>query len=110
MVKNIFITGISGCVGHYIFDQLSRDPDYHLYLLVRDPKRLRFDPKKFPNVTVIQDELKNAAKYADILKECDYLIHLAAGWGVIDINYDPAVNLMTHLYPARDNKIIYFST
>lgn len=110
MVKNIFITGVSGCVGHYIFAALCRDPEYHLYLLVRDPRRLRFDPAKFPNVTIIRDELKNAPKYADILKETDYLIHLAAGWGVIDINYDQAVNLMNLLSPERVKKVIYFST
>jgi nucleoside-diphosphate-sugar epimerase len=105
--KKVFITGISGCVGHYLFDELSPDPEYELYLLVRNPKKLKFDYSK---ATIIQDELKNIEKHAELIRQMDYVIHLAAAWGSTETNYDNTIKLFNLLDPARCKKIIYFST
>lgn len=110
MAKNLFITGISGCVGHYLFDLVSKDPEYNLFLLVRDPSRLRFDPSKYKNVTLIKAELQDSAKYSDLLKEMDMVVHLAAGWGMSEPNYEYTIELLKRLDPSRCKKIIYFST
>ena len=52
-MTKIFITGITGCVGHYIFDLLVKNPDYELYLLVRDPARMMRDLSAFSNVMLV---------------------------------------------------------
>jgi nucleoside-diphosphate-sugar epimerase len=109
-MKKIFITGASGCVGHYVFDKLVKHPDYHLYLMVRNPNKLRYDPSLFPNVTVVEEDIKDIGKRSDLLKEIDVLIHVAAGWGVTSHNFEHSVDLFNQLDPARCQKVIYFST
>ncbi len=112
--QKIFITGISGSVGHYVFDELIKDPGYHLYLLVRDPKRLKFDPSAYPNVTIVQDDLSHIETHAALLKDMDYLVHIATGWGggrtVYEIDYDKTLALFNLMDPERCKKVIYFST
>ncbi len=110
MSAKIFITGVSGCVGHYVFEALSKDPDYRFYLLVRNPARLRFSPSAYPNVTVIQDDLQNIKRHADLIGEMDYVVHAAADWGGNEGNYDYTLSLFKAIDPGRCKKIIYFST
>lgn len=40
-MKRIFITGASGCIGHYITEALIQQTDHELFLLVRNPQKLR---------------------------------------------------------------------
>ncbi len=110
MKKNIFITGVSGCVGHYIFDLLSADPDYQFYLLVRNPQKLKFDPARYSNVRIIQDDLKNIKDHGDIIAEMDFVVHAAADWGGNEGNYDYTLSLFKLIDPSRCRRIIYFST
>lgn len=109
-MKKIFITGFSGCVGQYLFDELIQEPDYHLYCLVTHPHKLRFEPKHYSNITVIVDEMKNISDHADVLKEMDAVIHLAAGWGTTEANYDYPLEMFQLLNPAKCKKVINFST
>ncbi len=109
-MKKIFITGISGCVGHYLFDEMAKDPNYELYLLTRNPKKLKFDHRSRKNTTVIQDELENISKYATLVKEMDYVVHLAAAWGSTELNYETSLSFFDLLDPRRCKKVIYFST
>jgi nucleoside-diphosphate-sugar epimerase len=109
-MKKLFITGIGGCVGHYLFDLFCYDPNYELYLLVRSPEKLKFNPDQFPAVKIIKDDLKNIEKYADLVKQMDYVIHLAADWGGNEGNYDYSLSLLNLLDPAKCKKVIYFST
>ncbi|MDD4178620.1 MAG: NAD(P)-dependent oxidoreductase [Candidatus Margulisbacteria bacterium] len=110
MATNIFITGASGCVGHYLFDALVNNPEYSLYLLVRDPSKLRYDSAAFANVKVIQEDLRNIENLAAIIKEMDYIIHVAAAWGSAAENYEWTLDLFRALDPERCQKVIYFST
>jgi nucleoside-diphosphate-sugar epimerase len=105
--KKVFITGISGCVGHYLFDELSQNPEYELYLLVRNPKKLKFD---YTKATIIQDKLNDIKKHAELIRQMDYVIHLAAAWGSSELNYDYTLDLFNLLDPAQCKKVIYFST
>jgi nucleoside-diphosphate-sugar epimerase len=106
-VRKIFITGIGGCVGHYLFDELRNE---QLVLLVRDPSRLLFDPKQYPNVTIIQDDMKNIEKHADVVRQADALVHLAADWAGHEGNLDYSLELFQLLDPKQCKKAIYFST
>ncbi|OGB90799.1 hypothetical protein A2625_07145 [candidate division WOR-1 bacterium RIFCSPHIGHO2_01_FULL_53_15] len=109
-MKKIFVTGIGGCVGHYLFDLLIANPDYDLYLLVRDPSKLLFSPGSYDNVHLIEDDLKNISKYADIIKEMDIVIHAAADWAGHEGNLDYSLELFNLIDPVRCQKVIYFST
>ena len=111
--KKIFITGINGCIGHYLFDTLSCHPEYKLYLLVREPRKIRFCYQDNSQIEIICDSIENIDKYSDLLKEMDYLIHLAASWGgskVFDINVNHTLSLFSFLDPVICKKAIYFST
>lgn len=113
MQKKIFITGASGCIGHYVLDALLLNPCYELHLIVRSPEKLRLGCASHPNIKVIKDNLVNIGRYKDLLREMDYVIHLAAGWGgnaAFDINCKYTLELLSLLESGRCEKVIYFST
>lgn len=109
-MKKVFITGISGCVGHYLFDELSKKREDHLSLLVRQPQKLKFKPADFPNVTLIQDDLQNIRQYSKLLNAMDQIVHLSADWGSGRGNYEQTLEMFELLDPKRCEKVIYFST
>lgn len=110
-MPSVFITGASGCVGHYLVDELAAD--YQLYLLVRNPAKLRFDPAQFKNITVIPGDMDSIADHAAILSQVDYCIHAATAWGAAGterINVERVHQLFNALHPDRLRRVIYFST
>lgn len=113
MTEHVFITGISGCVGHYLFDELASDPRYHLHLLVREPNRLGFRPEDHPNVCVVQGDMRDIERHAERVFEMDHIIHVAAAWGEAisyEVNYRLAHRLFAMANPARIRRMIAFST
>jgi nucleoside-diphosphate-sugar epimerase len=106
----VFITGISGCVGHYLFDLLANHPEYELYLIVRNRQTLKFDPAAYPQCHFIFDDMRHIEKYGDLLKQMEIVIHLAADWGGHWGNLNYSVSLFNLLDPAVCQKVIYFST
>lgn len=109
---NVFITGISGCVGHYVFDALCDLPDLQLFLLVRDPAKLRFDADR-PNVTLVRGDARDMAPHADLLKTMDAIVHIAAGWGeeaAYQVNRDATFAMLDMADPERLQKFLLFST
>ncbi len=109
---NVFITGISGCVGHYVFDALADLPDLHLTLLVRDPAKLRFDTDR-PNVTLLRGDAEDLTPHAEVLKTMDAMVHIAAGWGeeaAYRVNRDATFAMLDMADPARLSKFLLFST
>ncbi|MFH1541791.1 MAG: NAD(P)-dependent oxidoreductase [bacterium] len=109
-MKKVFITGLSGCVGHYIFDELKDNPELELYALVRSPEKLKFNPSDYPNLKIIIGDLKNITRLAETIKQMDYVIHAAAQWGGHEGNLDYSLDLFRLLDPAQCKKVIYFST
>ncbi len=107
-MQRIFITGASGCVGHYVVEQLAQPandrsqseqqlgsgcsdivvPPYHLYLLVRDRQKLKW-PYGFiaqseemgSQITLVDGDLMTIEQHANLLGTMDAVIHLAAAWG-----------------------------
>ena len=107
----VFLTGATGCVGHYLIDALS--PDYDLYLLVRDPARLRFDPAARGNIRVIRGDMERTQEQADVLKKVDFCIHAATSWGgksAARVNIERAHALFSLAAQAGVKRTIYFST
>jgi nucleoside-diphosphate-sugar epimerase len=110
MKRKIFITGVTGCVGHYVFDQLVKDPDNELFCMMPNPHKLRRDLAKYPNVRVVHARLGRLQEHAGLLKQMDYVIHLAATWGMTEPNYEWTHELFNLLDPNQVKKVIYFST
>ena len=112
--KRIFLTGASGCIGHYIAEALIQETEHELYLLVRNPDKLGFDYEARPGVTILRADLRQIERFADLLKTMDTAILAATAWGgsqeAFDINVVKTIRLMDLLDPALCEQVIYFST
>ncbi|MBD3882233.1 NAD(P)-dependent oxidoreductase [Phormidium tenue FACHB-886] len=113
-MSRIFITGASGCIGHYIADLLIHQTEHDLFFLVRDPAKLRFSVNARPGVTVIQGDMRDIERQGRLLKTVDAAILLAAAWGgaeeTFDTNVTKTIRLLNLLDPALCQQVIYFST
>jgi len=111
--KSVFITGASGCVGHYMAESLLDRTDYNLYLLMRDRRKFKLKEFDSQRVTIIEDTLHNIENYAEILGQMEYVVSAAACWGGDDVyttNLDKTVALFNLLNPTVCERAIYFST
>ncbi|HEY9622862.1 MAG TPA: NAD(P)-dependent oxidoreductase [Crinalium sp.] len=112
--KRILLTGASGCIGHYIADMLIQKTPHELFLLVRDPQKLKFDYHARPGVTILQADLRDIDHFSKLLKTMDGAILTATSWGgtqeVFDVNLVKTIRLMNLLDPEVCQQVIYFST
>lgn len=112
--KRIFLTGASGCVGHYIAEALIQETNHELYLLVRNPAKLGFDYEARPGITILKADLREIERFGSLLKTMDVAILAATAWGgareAFDINVVKMLRLMELLDPALCEQVIYFST
>jgi nucleoside-diphosphate-sugar epimerase len=111
--KRILVTGASGCIGHYISEVLIQQTNHELYLLVRNPDKLRVDTQWRPHINVLQGDMQEIAKIADFLKTIDVAILAATAWGgtaTFNINVTKTLELLSYLDPSRCEQVIYFST
>ncbi|MCS6960051.1 MAG: NAD(P)-dependent oxidoreductase [Pseudanabaenaceae cyanobacterium SKYGB_i_bin29] len=108
----LFLTGASGCVGHYLVESLLQSTDYELFLLVRNPQKLLFPPH--PRITVIPGRLQDIDCQRELLQTIDIVISAAAAWGgreeVFATNVTGTLRLLELLNPDRLRLAIYFST
>lgn len=113
-VKRIFITGASGCVGHYIVETLIHHTQHELFLLLRNPEKLQVNVNSRSGINVIEGDLQAIENWADLLATIDVAILTATVWGdpqlTFDINVVKTLKLMTLLDPQRCQQVIYFST
>ncbi len=114
MMKNIFITGASGCIGHYIIEALTKAPENQLFLLIRNPEKLSIKYQENPQINLIIGDLNNLEPYQDLLGTMDMAILAATSWGgfeeTYNINVTQTLKLLEILSNHRCEQIIYFST
>jgi len=113
MPKKVFITGASGCVGHYLIEMLLEKTNYELYLLVRDRRKLQINLSDRPNVHIIEDSMQSIGNYGELLKTMEFVVSTAAGWGgdeAFVVNRDKTIELFSSLDPQICERAIYFST
>ncbi|MGC9525005.1 MAG: NAD-dependent epimerase/dehydratase family protein [Limnospira sp.] len=114
MTKRIFVTGGSGCVGHYIAETLIENTDDELYFLVRNREKFGFDEKIRPGIHMIESDLRDIRQFSDLLKTIDIAILAATSWGgqpeVFQVNVDSIHQLLQSLDRQRCEQVIYFST
>jgi nucleoside-diphosphate-sugar epimerase len=113
--KKIFITGASGCIGHYIVEALIQETKHELFLLVRNPDKLKFDLKARPGIHILLGDLHEIDKFSDLLsKEINIAILIATAWGgsaeSYDVNVVKTLALLEMLNPDICERVIYFST
>ncbi|RAP24617.1 hypothetical protein DID73_01410 [Candidatus Marinamargulisbacteria bacterium SCGC AG-343-K17] len=116
METNIFVTGATGCIGHYALKELKRAfPGAHLHIMVRDIDRFKMDIPSWSNLTIHMGGMDDIGQYKEVLKTVDYVVHIATVWGYdldvnIRINRDRTLEMFDYCDPNRLKKIIYFST
>ncbi len=116
METNIFITGATGCIGHYVCKEIQASfPDANLHMLVRNKKRFKQNIPNWPNVTVYEGGMDEIENCKNILNRTDYVIHIATVWGYdldvnLRVNRDRTLEMFEYLDKTRIKKIIYFST
>jgi len=112
--KRIFVTGASGCIGHYIVETLIQETNHDLFLLVRNPDKLKIDYTVRPGITVLQGNMREIEQFSDLLKTIDCAILIATAWGgpeeVYDINVVKTIRLLNLLDPEICQQVFYFST
>jgi len=77
----IFVTGASGCIGHYMAESLIKETNHELYFLVRNPDKLQFDYNYRPGINILKGNLENILDYQDILSTINVAILTANCWG-----------------------------
>ena len=114
-MKRIFITGASGCIGHYIVESLINQTDHELYLLVRNPDKLQFDWQNCHRIHLLTGDLRDIEEHsARLRKEINIAILAATSWGgaieAYDINVVKTLALLKMLNPNICEQVLYFST
>jgi nucleoside-diphosphate-sugar epimerase len=111
--KRIFVTGASGCVGHYIVEALMQQTEHELFLMVRNPDKFKIDLTQRPGITVLTSDIREIEQHRELLKTIDCAILTATAWGgeeVYDVNVLSNLQLMNLLDPDRCEQVLYFST
>lgn len=113
-MKRIFLTGASGCIGHYMTEALIQETAHELFLLVRNPEKLQVDYKARPNIHLLRGDLESVGQFKELLKTINIAILAATSWGGIQESYEINVVRMLELINSFDleicEQIIYFST
>ena len=79
--ERILITGASGCVGQYITEELYRNSDADLLLLLRDPAKLQVVSPQDPRITLLIGDLRELGPHAEAIASATRIIHTATAWG-----------------------------
>ena len=109
-----FITGASGCIGHYLLENLLESTDAHLDCLIREKAKLHKRYHKHPRITMHKGKLDDIKAQESVVKNCDILIHIATAWNddpySMEINYHKTLDLIKYASKGKCKKIIYYST
>lgn len=108
-MRQVFVTGAAGCVGHYVLEHLLLRQDCHPVVLLRDPSRLRADLRA--RVTWIEGDLARPEPWLDKLEGMDEAILVATSWGgalARQVNVAATHAILRSMPRAR--RIVYFST
>ncbi len=114
-MKQILITGGTGCIGQYIVEILGRNPKYELHLLVRNLQKIPQQWKTNSRIHLLSGNLQNIELYSDLLfKEINIAILIATSWGgateAYNVNVVKTLSLLQMLNPQICEQILYFST
>ncbi len=110
----ILVTGASGCIGHYICEALIQQTEHELFLLVRDPAKLKLDVDVRPNIHVFTVNLRDLEPLQQLLPTIHQAVLTATAWGdpteTFDLNVTKTIELIQSLDPQVCQQVLYFST
>ncbi len=110
----IFLTGASGCIGHYVVDLLIKNTEHELFLLVRNRDKLKCDRIYRDGIHLLEGDLANILEHKELLKTINQVILIATCWGgeqeSYQINVEANLNIINSLNTEICSQIIYFST
>lgn len=109
----IFITGASGCIGHYVTEALIQQTDHELYLLLRNPNKLQINVEGRSGIHLLEGDLRELDRFQDLLSTVDVAILIATAWGgdeTYEINVTQTIQLVKRLQAGKCRQILYFST
>lgn len=109
----VFITGGSGCVGHYLVREFLADPNTEIVLLLRTPEKLTLPENAGDRVTILQGDLTDGAGLLQGQGRFDLGVLAATAWGgprTFDITVDANLALADQLIADGCDRIIYFAT
>ncbi len=111
--KRLLITGGSGCVGHYLVEELARNTEHDLVLVLRTPGKLSLPPDCSDRVTIIEADVKNTDSYLGKIGHIDVGILAAACWGGPDawpVNVDTNRAITEHFAANGGQRVFYFGS
>jgi len=109
----VFITGGSGCVGHYLVHRFLKNPETELVLLLRNPAKLNLPEGTEDRVRILKGDLREGAGFADDLRGVDLGLLAATAWGgpaTFDITVRANVELADTLIAGGCRHVVYFAS
>ena len=92
-MKKILITGASGSVGSYLVNELIKTGEYEITALDLVNKKSQKQFKKLRNkINVIYGDVTDKVLMEALIKDQDYVIHLASTMPPLGNNYDLSLN------------------
>ncbi|NEO82763.1 MAG: NAD-dependent epimerase/dehydratase family protein [Spirulina sp. SIO3F2] len=112
--KRIFITGGSGCIGHYLAELLIEQTPHELFFLVRNRAKVQFDVEIRAGIHLIEGDMREIERHTQLLQTIDIAILAANAWGgaqeVFDVNVVKTIRLLKLLNAQQCKQVFYFST
>ncbi len=108
--RRILLTGASGCIGHYLSEALIQQTNDELFLIIRDPKKLKVPVDTRANVHIVQTDLRDVDGLKSLLTTIHCAVLVATGWGDIELDVIKTLELLQALDPHVCQQVIYFST
>lgn len=110
----ILVTGGTGCIGHYLAEDLIQNTDHELFFLVRNPDKIQFDSEARSGIYILTGDLDKIHEFQNLLKTINVAILAATIWGGTEqtfrINVDKTLELLNLLDFETCQQLIYFST
>ena len=112
VTKKIFLTGASGFLGsHFIADAINHN--YKIYALTRKKENICLNAG-YNHIEVLEGDINNIEKFAAILSECNYFIHVAGEKSdeskMEDVNVASLTKILSVLKDVPEIKMIYISS
>lgn len=107
----VWVTGPTGCIGHYVLQELLSIPALEIHVLARNPEALLIKDER---IIAHQGNLDNLAPFANVIGTMTHIVHIATTWAGYEhcrkINIDATMTLLSYTDPNVLQQVVYFST